>query len=400
MKKTIFFGAIQKNIAGVLTSKQAFGPNRPVFPDLDIKGVFRNNTLSIVGKSFCLSPLTDWDFLSIYIDGDPEPVYLRPGMLYNHNKTFASLRCELPMPAPATRLTNARGEDFPLGPPPNWRLVNRVIIDGAIDDYITAEVGSIYYTWDGAKWNQQVVPNVANYYLTTAEYAGTVSVRPADASPDGVWSFADYLASGAMHLVNPYGGLGDVTVDLGAYTGNLFVSKYANDSNGNPGDATNPTVIPYISSFNVPVSPYWCGVAAIEVFDSCPCDYRPILPATRQVKIIGVAPPQSPAPGTPDFSVVTVPSYNIDRAQFTFKCDPAAPAALWASLGTPLPGDLLSAVADVDSTPAMAAIGGTSAVAILENVGSLIQIQLGSNNAGLASKLAYGQLVLTRKHCG
>lgn len=383
-RTVVYFGA------GELAPAQVFHP-RPVFPDLDTAGKSRNDSRTVRGRCLALAPETDWDHLIAYVNGaENEPVHLTPGVLYTHFELIQQVRVALPCLAPATRLYAARGEDVAGRIPPALAHQWYVNTDAGYAIKLSAANPApvVWYAWDGAGWVAQapLAPGASTGYFGTNAAVN----RAADASPDGVYSFADYLAAGAIR-----GGPID-----GPYNQPLYVSRFALDGNGNAGDPTNPTTKLYVSAFGGSISPLWYGCAALEVWDSEPCGYRPRLPAERIVELGPTAVPASPTPGTPNTPLLTVPALNVDRAQLTFAADPTAAAGLWAALGSPLAGMPLSSLAWVTSTPDQAPAGQDAAVAVLENVHGLVQVQLGSNDVALTSKLLRASLVLQRKVTG
>jgi hypothetical protein len=405
MKRTEFFGVSQDESSIVVS----LGQRPPAWPDIDtVYGAdglsspdrFRETSRDCAGaKAFCLSPRTDHDLVYLHFDDQSEPVLLGPGVLVRHStakKFWISPAYQLP----ATRLTSAKGRAYygrsiqlPSGQ--SWELDPED--DNSINNTSNADVQ--LYEWDGSGW----VPGDIAEHTGLARYVtigGTkvdarsdaLGNRPADVSPDGVLSFADYIARGVI-----LDGDGEATA-----AGDMFASSFDVDSNGNPGDTDDPATRPFVDAFESTISALWYGAAAIEVWTEDPCGYQPRLAPQRIVVLRSVDVQPSPEDGVPDQVLLTVPGYNVEAAQLTWQNDSeASDGTTCATLASPVPGMPIDQLAPVTATPtATTDNAGGGAVAILQNVNPLIQIQVGCTADPGIGVIRQAVLTLTRKHIG
>jgi hypothetical protein len=303
---------------------------------------------------------------------------------------------------PATRLYNARGLDVANGLPvlpagQSWQVQN----DQSIKNIGAAAVAT--FRWTGGGWvpSDTIAPgaqltagDAATLVTTDGSDLGPPSNRPADFSPDGVNSFADYIASRVVRRFN-----GSAVND-----GVLIASAFTLDSNGDPGDPNDASAVLYHSPFREPMSPLFFGRLQLEVFtdEDPPAAYVPRLVPFRVIHLAAKALAQAANALVPDQAVLTVPALNVESAQLLVG---SSNGTVIACLGNPLPelegiGQACAVRTQGDGTepPASAAVGTVDAALMEDNNGDFIQVIAGG--AGNVATLASGsKLVLKRRVC-
>jgi len=409
-----FWGAAQN------PQLETFRPNLPVWPDIDrpasgAPGVYSDTVLHQIGdlRGVALAADTDWDQVLARFSNERDWRLLTPGMILTPQPPAAATGLEV-APAvrtPSTRLYDAaalRGLRNTTPQPLTAWGYNPVGSEMFNDSFVNiSSVAQPIWRWTATGWVQQA--NVAAGTSASGVYGRgntgplAASNRASDWSPDGIFSFADYMELTVM----PLGPMGN-QIGGGVNTGVAYVSAAPVDAHGHAGDPTNPTAIKYSTAIAnglwASIDQRWYGKLAIECWQGeCPPQgYRPPLAPERVITLGAITVPPNPAAGAgPQTAVLTVPALNIDEVQFTFRV--GAGASVYVAIGSPLADEGIDTAARILTTgydTAYAANGG-GGVLRGENVHDFIQIVVGSPQGGAAGSLLAGsQLILRRRHLG
>jgi hypothetical protein len=362
--------------------------------------------LSIVRERFgklravALAYDTDWDFLRLRTGSAAEARLLGPGGVLRFDEPdIDRLLVEPAFGVPSTRLYNASTLAKYQGQKPDhapgWTVV-------AANKHFRNDTGAAQnvYRWDWTLGGWNLAKNVAagaeiggvqpitDERLTTVEF-----VRPADWSPDGEWSFADYMEAGL------------IVDDAGASQRNVaYISLSAFDSRGQPGSSGLATTVKYAIGSNqfADLVPKFYGKLSLEIWtdDDCPpASYRPRLAPVRYVSLAAIA--HAGGAAAPDTAIVTVPAANVERAQWIGRN--AGAGNVFAQLVQPRAEDWIdqvTGVADVDpasgNTFATLASGADGAAYLSQPAGPYVKLAIGADGGG-ATIAARSVLSLVRR---
>jgi hypothetical protein len=407
---------------GVAQQPQAetFRPPQPVWPDIDTRGVYASSQRRLPGLlGVALAADTDWDQCQVKFASEQEWRLLAPGMILTpqSGRPVDGIEVQPAVLTPATRLYDGsavRSLNQPTPKPQTAWAFNPPGSEAFLRQFVNiSTTARPIWKWDGASWIAQasVAPGAPAPVVKGNGAAGPIAStdRASDYSPDGIFSFADYLEYTVMPLA--FGG--DQSYGPICWPDTAIVSAAPYDSHGNAGDPTNNSSITYTSRLAgsssptkpwAGVDPRWYGRLALECWqDECPPPaYRPTL-APERVLSLGklLVPPNGPTDGTnPATAILTVPSLNCDEIQWTFRTGPEG--KVYVALASPLPSEGITAVGTVLTS--IATINASSGGALLrgENVHSYIQLVAGAPFAdGITATIAAGsQLVLRRRTIG
>lgn len=312
------------------------------WPDLDVNGNLADAGIQQLqgARAIALAYDTDWDLVRVYLAGVVAPVLLGPGRILELPGGQRVQRIEPVTACPSTRLYDASQTRNGVGPSKataqKWQVVGDVNIQNVTAGPLTI------YKWQNPGWDAgTAIAAGANAPCFVAQNAAN---RPADYSPDKLWSFADYLE--AQLLVSGAG----LT-----YNGQAFVSQLLMDMHGNIGDPTLPTTLLYGRYWAAgqlsqgALSPLFYGRLAIDVFDDdCyPRDAGRLAPA-RMMTLAAIAVAHGAA--APDTAILTVPIINAEGVEVLLKNTGAN--NLFAQLVSPHADDLITSAAGVPYTDA------------------------------------------------
>lgn len=386
--------------------------NRPQWPDVDMvlgyPSIYDDGaTLTAYGlRAINLSPDTDWDLVEIRFDNEADWRQLGPGAVLRPEKGEARTVQFRPAFQPmATRLYDATAKrntrdplSLPNTPPAGSPAIGAVIGgwavnldggDGANYGKITNASGAgLRFKWTGVTWVRQA--DVGSGYNADCQINGynapiAVSNRPADWSPDGRWSFADYIAAGllpyftntATKVMAGFLSYSDPVLTAGYLSTSLKVSAAAFDNHGIQYVDGFPQILPTSSSSETtfasrirsdgsipwgPLSTFWQGSLGVELWidEDPPVGFRPTLAPARvlylpcfQVPTVVASPAGTPA--TQPYALqplLTVPAINVERVQWTIKTltGTVAPGGVYYfGIGSPLPNGGISFPAGVQT---------------------------------------------------
>ncbi len=365
-------------------------------------------TLTAYGlRAINLAPDTDWDLVECRFDNEAEWRTLGPGAVLRPEKGEArTVQFRPAIPPLATRLYDAtykRNTRDPLtlpNTPPYARFATvggaignwAINLDGGSGNYtkiVNVAGGGMYYKWSGSTWVRKA--DLGNNGVLAVTLNGqqaplTVTDRPADFSPDGKWSFADYLAAGQMpyyvldstKVMAGYLGFATTYGGMGAYLqASLQVSAAPYDNHGIQYVDGFPQIIPtsgggtlFYSRMRADgnyqawgaLSTFWQGSLGVELWieEDPPIGFRPSLAPARVMTLPCFQVPTvsaSPAgwPSTQPYALqpmITVPAINVERAQWTIKTLTGAVApggVYYAGIGSPLPGEGINVAAGLQT---------------------------------------------------
>lgn len=433
MRKIEYIGAPNPN------QLEAYLPKLPQWPDVDrvtssagviSPGTYDDGqflTMAPGLRALALAPDTDHDLIYIQFRGESDWKLLAPGVvLFPEAGVTDRFKVKPAMQMPSTRLYDARQKradksaaPLPTTPPygiaaptglavaNNWTVVNPTV-DGVNGNKLinNTAVARVVYKWTGTGW--KFFENVAsNGFATVAGADGAIGPlantnRASDFSPDGIWSFADYMEAGQIlksALVGP---------PATSAAGVAYVSAASFDNHGNAGDPTNPTTKLFNTTFTSsappwgPLSSLWLAKLSVEMFiDECPPPgYRPCVAPARVITL-----PQFTAPAGVNLTpLLTVPAVNVERAQWSVITDSTQGANVSIALGSPLPSEGIDAPAQTQTVAnnlgAVAGVGGAAFRG--ESDHDLVQLLAGVPNGQATAGviLAGSRLVLVRRFIG
>jgi hypothetical protein len=375
------------------------------------------------GRAFCLATNTDWDAVDVNIDDDPTPVRLVPGLLIR--RQFKRLTVSPPgeiLQIPTRQYSGANLLDVNTRPVP--RLPANIGLVARNDDVtiqVKATGGAVvsFKVWNGSAWvagpaGLTALGDTADICTIFQGGIGPTNYRPADISPDGIWSMADLFRLGAcdggvpatlqirgrQYPANRHYDGSIATPPLGS---GIKASQFAFDANGNPGDATNPSVALYPTSDQTAISPYWFGRCGLEIWDQeeAPCDYRPRLDAERRIVLDAILSMSSSTPGQPSTPILAFPGFNVDTVQFQARVRADSPASVTAGIAQGTAYDPIDQPFPVFSSPIdLAAAGaGLSPQAQLQ-CASWVQLLVGSELPGGGTIAVGSEIIIRRKFIG
>jgi hypothetical protein len=455
-RKIVFIGA---QSAPPLDS---YADPHPVWPDVDRKFDGSGTPIPLAGlyddgqyvqqspglQAIALAPSTDWDQVLIKFAGESEWRMLGPGIVLRPEAgTVDSYRVKPAIPCPSTRLYDAsilRTDKSQATLPPYYppRRVQRVPIGDTVSPFVPAAVGASPNSWaldltgdgnnhhfknlQGGSWQVYKLTKWGGWapfetvtsggFTTAATDNGAAgplasSNRAADFSPDGVWSFADYMAAGFVPFC---------TVDMNHVSGYAdasacIISSAPVDNHGNAGDPTNGSAIPYAAQLTIggmpwgPLSNRFAAALSLELFlgECPPASYRPLLPPQRMITLpaLVLAAAGSIPSNAPDGTytpILTFPTINVERVQWTVESDGSTTGSPTITLG------MASARDAIDGQPAAQTIQPSPGLVITRGQGGSVFIddaacpfvQLLGYGDGTTALLAGSQVVITRRFVG
>lgn len=340
-RKTLYLGG---DVEGV--NPIANGLARPSWPDIDSQGLLADPGAGRFDgqKAIALAAATDWDLVRVKLAIAGEEL-LGPGRLLVLNPADSITTIEPVLPVLATRLYNATAQRKGDVPPPDVRWA--IDVSGANVDKIrnvTAGVLNVW-KWDGSTWGAPWATVAAGGVLLAAVTGNPVHIngnalheRATDYSPDGVWSFADYAAKGAILFSD------------GSNAGGLaYVTSFAFGNLGTAGDTTDPTPIHYGFRWGALTSQFF-GRLAVDVFDGDCVDWAPRLPPQRTLVLPAINLAMSAGGTFANQAILTVPAFNVDGAEFLFRNPTGSGVNIYATLVEPSTASSYNSIGGVTVT--------------------------------------------------
>lgn len=355
-------------------------------------------------RGIALAYDTDWDFVRIRngSSGDAQLLGPRRVLHYAPGEFDGQLKVESAFAVPSTRLYNAQLLAKYQGQKPDAAPAGRWVIQAADQFFKTLDGSLPLYYWSQGAWRQRPVgndgpditaPGAVEDSGMKANANDNVITRPADVSPDGVWSFADYMEAGF------------VIYDSGATAaGVAYISGTALDSRGQPGSNGLATTITYALGSNrfSDMPSLFYGKLSLELWtdeDCPPHGYLPRLAPVRYVSLAAIA--HAGGAAAPDTPIVTVPAANVERAQWLGRNTGAG--NVFAQLVQPRAEDWIdqvNGVADIDPASgnpfATIANAADGAVYLEEPAGPYVKLVIGADGGG-ATVAARSVLSLVRR---
>jgi hypothetical protein len=296
--------------------------------------------------------------------------------------------------------------------------------DSTVQVKATGGATVTFKVWNGSAWvagpaGLTGVGDAADVCTLAYAAVGPTAYRPADISPDGIWSIADLILLGACDGGSPatqqvrgkqlpanrrYDGTPKAYSAIFGSQPILKASQFSFDANGNPGDATNPTTSAYPTSDPTAISFYWFGRCGLEIWDQedAPCDYRPRLDPERRIVVdamVNIA--QSATAGQPNTPIVAFPAFNVDLVQYLAKVRADSPATVSAGFAQGTAYDVISKPFPVFCSPIDTATAGTGLGPQAQlQCASWVQLVIGSDAPGGGNIAAGSEIIIRRKFTG
>lgn len=310
----------------------ANGLPRPSWPDIDSQGLLADAGAGRFAniKAIALAAATDWDLVRVKLAVAGEEL-LGPGRLLVIPDNDSISNIEPVLPVLPTRLYDATAQrkgDVP-------QLDARWSIDvsgGGVDHIRNVTAGTLnVWKWDGGAW--VAFATVAAGGVVLAAVTGNpvningnaLHERATDYSPDGVWSFADYAAKGAI-----------LFSDGSNASGLSYVTSFAFGNLGTAGDTTDPTTVRYGFRWGALTSQFF-GRLAVDVFDGDCVDWAPRLPPQRTLVLPALNIAESGGGTFATQAIVTVPAFNVDGVEFLFRNPTGSGVDIYVALVEPSP---------------------------------------------------------------
>jgi len=440
-KKPLWFGSSQQNFGGGAIDSLAVGRSEPQWPDYqrDYNGtggaypytssVGRfSDSPPVDGKAWALHPMTDYDALKIFFDGDASPEYLLPGMIIR--RAARTVRVEpvedLHIATRGAKMRKKLSNRLPAGQA--WELVS--YNDAGTHYYTFKNVSGAavqVYKWNGATWVADVLV-ANNAFVIPLTIAGAHKLSLPYAASTGAFAACDYspmdpntLASGEVmlnfiDLVKLGDGFALPTPDANVSRGRFMdLNSLQNlddvgtnqtvDSWGSFPDAVQSV---YHSPVVSPMFAAWMNRCGLIVYDETPpSGERALLHPVRRYQLAGWGSSFRTAPPADDVkpAIIVAPTYNVERAVFAYQPN-ANHFNVGATFGFPVIGDLIETYVPTTAQrwpdpPVQAAVGVSAQIAINEDQMLGPYISVHPMRVSAQSGIAPGaELILTRKHIG
>jgi hypothetical protein len=307
-RKTIFLGAPLEVTSPPPSGSpySALGQRRS-WPDIDSAGAFAAFPAAQFAevKALALAAATDWDLIVVKTAGGNQEI-VGPGRLLVLDAGDAIVDIQPITNWPSTRSYNAALQRSGLLPQPraDWFVKAS---DASYNIMSASGPGVPLYNWNGTAW-VSVGPTGSNPPFVppsvTLDLNNTILLaRATDYSPDGVWSFADYVENGAI-----------VSDNGASIKGLSYVASTAVGNLGTPGDLSAFSTTHFGFRWGQ-LSPLFFGALAVDVFNDSCVDWAPRLPSQRQLSFPPIAVGPIGAPGVNQV-ILSVPCFNVDSVEW------------------------------------------------------------------------------------